>query len=196
MNIDITVAMPCGRIGADVLDSTEQDLFGYDSLEEEDTWWELTPEQRTHFEALKHMNSYLREEYHAIHELLWKSNQVILYSEMPKRYVPVLFLKSFTYISVCTNIFCFILLRSYEPDYPPNACRIHGSLNVNKVAGNFHITTGKSLNVPRGHIHISAFMTDRDYNFTHRINRFSFGGPSPGIVHPLEGDEKIADYSK
>lgn len=39
-------------------------------------------------------------------------------------------------------------------------------------------------------------MTDRDYNFTHRINRFSFGGPSPGIVHPLEGDEKIADNSK
>jgi len=50
--------------------------------------------------------------------------------------------------------------------------------------------------VPHGHIHISAFMTDRDYNFTHRINKFSFGGPSPGIVHPLEGDEKIADNSK
>lgn len=79
--------MPCGRIGADVLDSTNQNMLSYDSLEEEDTWWELTPEQRAHFEALKHMNSYLREEYHAIHELLWKSNQVILYSEMPMRYV-------------------------------------------------------------------------------------------------------------
>lgn len=69
-------------------------------------------------------------------------------------------------------------------------------MNVNKVAGNFHITAGKSLSLPRGHIHISAFMTDQDYNFTHRINRFSFGGPSPGIVHPLEGDEKVADNSK
>ena len=39
-------------------------------------------------------------------------------------------------------------------------------------------------------------MTDKHYNFTHRINKFSFGGPSPGIVHPLEGDEKIADNSK
>lgn len=47
-----------------------------------------------------------------------------------------------------------------------------------------------------GHIHILTFMTDKDYNFTHRINRFSFGGPSPGIIHPLEGDEKIADNSK
>lgn len=87
INIDITVAMPCGRIGADVLDSTNQNMISYDSLEEDDTWWELTSEQRAHFEALKHMNSYLREEYHAIHELLWKSNQITLYSEMPVRYV-------------------------------------------------------------------------------------------------------------
>lgn len=78
--------MPCSRIGADVLDSTNQNMIGHQALEEEDTWWELTQEQRSHFEALKHMNSYLREEYHAIHELLWKSNQVTLYSEMPKRY--------------------------------------------------------------------------------------------------------------
>jgi len=89
INIDVTVAMPCGRIGADILDSTNQHMIDFDSLTEEDTWWELTQEQRTHFEALKHMNSYLREEYHAIHELLWKSNQVTLYSEMPKRYVRI-----------------------------------------------------------------------------------------------------------
>ncbi|KAI4501515.1 hypothetical protein M0802_003392 [Mischocyttarus mexicanus] len=167
INIDITVAMPCGRIGADILDSTNQNLVGFDTLEEEDTWWELSPEQRSHFEALKHMNSYLREEYHAIHELLWKSNQITLRSEMPE--------------------------RTHEPSYTPDACRIHGSINANKVAGNFHITAGKSLPLPRDHIHISAFMTSKDYNFTHRINKFSFGGPSPGIVHPLEGDEKIAD---
>lgn len=82
--------MPCGRIGADVLDSTNQHMIDFDSLKEEDTWWELTSEQRIHFDALKHMNSYLREEYHAIHELLWKSNQVTLYSEMPKRYVQII----------------------------------------------------------------------------------------------------------
>lgn len=90
INIDITVAMPCGRIGADILDSTSQNLIGYDTLEEEDTWWELSLEQRSHFEALKHMNSYLREEYHAIHELLWKSNQITLQSEMPKRFTYLL----------------------------------------------------------------------------------------------------------
>jgi outer membrane protease len=103
INIDITVAMPCGRIGADVLDSTNQNMIDYDSLTEEDTWWELTSEQRAHFEALKHMNSYLREEYHAIHELLWKSNQVTLYNEMPKRYGDP---------STCNSLQCFLLKLS------------------------------------------------------------------------------------
>jgi len=169
LNIDITVAMPCSRIGADILDATNQNLREFEPLTEEDTWWELTSNQRSHFDALKHMNSYLREEYHAVHELLWKSHQVTFFSEMPE--------------------------RSVKPDHAPNACRIHGSLSVNKVAGNFHITAGKSLSLPSGHVHLSAFMTYRDYNFTHRIHRFSFGEPSPGIIHPLDGDEKIAEDS-
>jgi len=114
----------------------------------------------------------------------------------PTEFVLFYLLKIKDILEFVTTYNHFISFRSSEPDYPPNACRVHGSLNVNKVAGNFHITAGKSLSVPHGHIHISAFMTDRDYNFTHRINRFSFGGPSPGIVHPLEGDEKIADNSK
>lgn len=83
----MTIAMPCGQIGADVLDSTNQNLMTLDTLHEEDTWWELSPDQRAHFEALKHMNAYFREEYHAIHELLWKANQFAFFSnDMPKRY--------------------------------------------------------------------------------------------------------------
>lgn len=113
INIDITVAMPCGRIGADVLDSTNQNMLSYDSLEEEDTWWELTSEQRAHFEALKHMNSYLREEYHAIHELLWKSNQITLYSEMPVRYVKQATAYNYAIllqiVDIYTNILFFII---------------------------------------------------------------------------------------
>lgn len=77
--------MPCSQLGADILDATNQNLLGFEPLIEEDTWWELSSNQRTHFDALKHMNSYLREEYHAIHEVLWKSNKVAFMSEMPKR---------------------------------------------------------------------------------------------------------------
>lgn len=66
---------------------------------------------------------------------------------------------------------------------------------MNKVAGNFHITGGKSLHFPQGHVHISALFDETTQNFTHRINRFSFGDATAGIVHPLEGDEKILHES-
>lgn len=85
-----------------------------------------------------------------------------------------------------------------EPTYakPFDACRLYGQLTLNKVSGNFHVTAGKSLILPRGHIHINTFFQDDNYNFTHRINRLSFGDQSPGVLHPLEGDEKIANDSK
>ncbi|XP_045462210.1 endoplasmic reticulum-Golgi intermediate compartment protein 2 isoform X2 [Harmonia axyridis] len=167
INIDITVAMPCSNVGADILDSTNQNVFRFGSLQEEDTWFELAPNQRIHFDNKKYMNSYLREEYHAVKDLLWKSSYYTLVNSLPP--------------------------RSIVPDRPYDACRIYGNLEINKVSGNFHITAGKSLSLPRGHIHISAFMSDRDYNFSHRIDRFSFGDSSPGIIHPLEGDEMIAN---
>lgn len=47
-----------------------------------------------------------------------------------------------------------------------------------------------------GHVHISGFMSEADSNFTHRIHRLSFGDDSPGIIHPMEGDEKITANCK
>ncbi|KRT84312.1 hypothetical protein AMK59_1746 [Oryctes borbonicus] len=169
INVDMTVAMPCSNVGADILDSTNQNAFKFGSLEEEDTWFELASNQRRQFESERHFNSYLREEYHSVKDILWRNRYIHISQELPP--------------------------RSEIPNRPHDACRIHGSLILNKVSGNFHITAGKSLSLPRGHIHISAFMSDKDYNFTHRINRFSFGDPSPGIVHPLEGDETIASQN-
>ena len=37
----------------------------------------------------------------------------------------------------------FISRDGPNPDYPPDACRVHGSVELNKVAGNFHIIAGK-----------------------------------------------------
>ncbi|XP_056631411.1 endoplasmic reticulum-Golgi intermediate compartment protein 2 [Diorhabda sublineata] len=170
INIDITVAMPCHFLGADILDSTNQNTFKFGALDQEDTWFELAPNQQIHFDNKKHFNSYLREEYHAVKDLLWRSRFSTHFGELPP--------------------------RNDAPDRPHDACRIYGNLILNKVAGNFHITAGKSLPLSRGHVHMNAFMSDRDYNFSHRINKFSFGDPSPGIVHPLEGDEVIGTYGR
>ncbi|XP_058066464.1 endoplasmic reticulum-Golgi intermediate compartment protein 2 [Anopheles bellator] len=166
VHIDLTVAMPCKSIGADILDSTNQNVFSFGMLQEEDTWFELCPSQRVHFDYMQHHNSYLRNEYHSIAEILYKSDHAVVYS-MPE--------------------------RAIIPTRPHDACRISGDLTLNKVAGNFHITVGKTIHFSSGHFHLSSIFANTPTNFSHRINRFSFGDHTAGIIHPLEGDEKIFD---
>lgn len=166
INVDITIAMPCRHVGADVLDMTGDQIMTFGELEMEETWFELDKYQREHFEGVQRVNSYLREQFHSVHDLLWRSGYTNIFGNMPSRRV--------------------------IPERSKDGCRVHGSLGINKVAGNFHITAGKTLPLPRGHAHLAVFMEDTDYNFTHRIDKFSFGDPAPGIIHPLEGDELIA----
>lgn len=66
IHVDLTVATPCRSIGADILDSTNQNVFSFGVLEEDDTWWDLCPSQRNYFEYIQHLNGYLREEYHSL----------------------------------------------------------------------------------------------------------------------------------
>lgn len=48
--------------------------------------FELDRLQRHHFEAIRTFNEYLREEYHSIQDLLWKTGNTALYGEIPERY--------------------------------------------------------------------------------------------------------------
>lgn len=40
-------------------------------------------------------------------------------------------------------------------------------------------------------VHIYA----SDYNFTHRIDHFSFGDVSGGVINPLDGEEQVTTHS-
>jgi hypothetical protein len=73
-------------IGADVLDSTGQSVVSFGHLTEENTWFELSPRQRNHFEAAQRLNSILRDKPHGIQQLLWKSGYQNLFGEMPSRF--------------------------------------------------------------------------------------------------------------
>uniref|UniRef100_A0A2C9L3M1 Endoplasmic reticulum vesicle transporter C-terminal domain-containing protein n=1 Tax=Biomphalaria glabrata TaxID=6526 RepID=A0A2C9L3M1_BIOGL len=171
LNIDITVAMKCHHVGADVLDQTGQDVYSFGMLNEESVHWELSDNQRDYQHFVQQVNDYLSGEYHAIQEVLWRSGNPAFKGGMPKRKGP-------------------------DPPGPPDACRIHGSLEVNKVAGNFHITAGKSVPViPRGHAHLAMMMDSKDYNFSHRIDHFSFGNPVNGIIFPLDGSEITTSFN-
>ncbi|KAG1347610.1 endoplasmic reticulum-Golgi intermediate compartment protein 3 [Cocos nucifera] len=66
-------------------------------------------------------------------------------------------------------------------------CNIHGFLDVNKVAGNFHFMPGKSFHHSKIHVHdLLAFQTE-SYDISHKINKLSFGKEFPGVINPLDG---------
>lgn len=85
------------------------------------------------------------------------------------------------------------------------ACRLYGSLNVNKVASNLHITSdghGYASNQHTSHDckwFRSAFQHDQliwqciVLNFTHRIDEFSFGQLYPNLINPLDNSIEISE---
>uniref|UniRef100_UPI0037E971F4 endoplasmic reticulum-Golgi intermediate compartment protein 2-like n=1 Tax=Semicossyphus pulcher TaxID=241346 RepID=UPI0037E971F4 len=166
INIDITVAMRCNHIGADVLDLAETMVFT-DSLTYEPVNFDLTPQQRLWHMTLLHIQDRLRVE-HALQDVLFKAA-----INRPPPDPP----------------------QSEEEKSSLGACRIYGHMYVNKVAGNFHITVGKSIPHPRGHAHLSALISHDSYNFSHRIDHLSFGEAIPGIISPLDGTEKVTPVS-
>ncbi|XP_054896206.1 endoplasmic reticulum-Golgi intermediate compartment protein 2-like [Poeciliopsis prolifica] len=162
INVDITVAMRCQYIGADVLDLAET-MVASDGLKYEPVKFELPPERKLWQMTLLHIQERLRVE-HSLQNVLFKS--------LVKDPAPA-------------------PSQSDDSSSSPSACRIHGHMYVNKVAGNFHITIGKSIPHPRGHAHLAALVSHDSYNFSHRIDHFSFGEEIPGLINPLDGTEKI-----
>jgi len=60
-----------------------------------------------------------------------------------------------------------------------SACRLHGNMMVNKVKGKLEINSmGQSI--------LGLLFNFGATNFTHRIDKFSFGVDLPGLVNPLE----------
>lgn len=163
INVDITVAMRCQYIGADVLDLAET-MVASDGLQYEPVNFELPPQQRIWHMTLLHIQERLRVE-HALQDVIFKA---AIKGAPPAQ------------------------TKSEDSTASLSACRIHGHLYVNKVAGNFHITVGKSIPHPRGHAHLAALVSHDSYNFSHRIDHLSFGEPLPGMISPLDGTEKIA----
>uniref|UniRef100_A0A8C2HAU4 Endoplasmic reticulum-Golgi intermediate compartment protein n=1 Tax=Cyprinus carpio TaxID=7962 RepID=A0A8C2HAU4_CYPCA len=169
INIDITVAMRCQFVGADVLDLAET-MVASDGLQYEPVVFELSPQQRLWHRTLLLIQNRLREE-HSLQDVLFKNVMKGAPTALPP--------------------------REDDPTQPLNACRIHGYLYVNKVAGNFHITVGKAIPHPRGHAHLAALVSHETYNFSHRIDHLSFGEEIPGILNPLDGTEKVsADHNQ
>lgn len=74
-------------------------------------------------------------------------------------------------------------------------CQMYGYLEVNKVAGNFHFSPGKSFQHMNMHVHDLANFAPNAFNVSHKITSLSFGEPYPGMVNPLDNTEKTVEQS-
>ncbi|KAG0570629.1 hypothetical protein M758_6G169600 [Ceratodon purpureus] len=69
-------------------------------------------------------------------------------------------------------------------------CNVYGTLEANKVAGNFHFAPGKSFQQANMHVHDLMAFGKESFNVSHKINEISFGVHFPGVVNPLDKVER------
>lgn len=96
--------------GVDLMDETQQDVFAYGTLQREGTWWEMKRDERENFQRIQHINSFLREEYHSVANILFKD---LIQNKNTKEET--------------------IAHRKPNSEENYDACRLHGSLGINKV---------------------------------------------------------------
>ncbi|EDV99970.1 endoplasmic reticulum-Golgi intermediate compartment protein 2 [Drosophila grimshawi] len=182
MHVDITVAMPCASLsGVDLMDETQQDVFAYGSLQREGVWWQMADADRRHFQSMQMTNHYLREEYHSVANILFKD--ILRERTQPK--------ESEAHSVPAQPAPGPLQQLQQHPQFEAkyDACRLHGTLGINKVAGVLHLVGGAQPVVGMFDDHWMIEFRRMPANFTHRINRLSFGQYSRRIVQPLEGDE-------
>ncbi|OQV20625.1 Endoplasmic reticulum-Golgi intermediate compartment protein 2 [Hypsibius exemplaris] len=168
--IDITVAMPCEAIGADIVDLVNEQVDIDVGLNEEPAYFALSPEDEHNFQMRRQMNAYIAEEYHALHRYLWTTGHRSSWADPAPRKL--------------------VLRGNTRPD----ACRFYGLVHVNKMAGNFHVLAGKALHGADIHAHISFFVSEAESNFSHRIDRLGFGASDYAIINPLDGELKTTKH--
>ncbi|ETI20280.1 hypothetical protein G647_08314 [Cladophialophora carrionii CBS 160.54] len=170
LNLDIVVAMACHDLHVNIQDAAMDRIMASDLLTKEDTNFELWLDPRKLFrlrkmqggmysglhEGDKKRQKAEEEDSHVGHVLgHMRENRQRKFQKSPK------------------------LPRGT----PVDSCRIYGSLEGNKVQGDFHITA-------RGHGYMEfgrqTHLDHNLFNFSHHINELSFGPHYPNLLNPLD----------
>lgn len=68
------------------MDSSSRDILSNQAIDMEDTWFELSPNQKHVYQHISRMYEGIRQDYHAFHADLW--NEIgSLPSKLPDRYI-------------------------------------------------------------------------------------------------------------
>ncbi|KAA8641909.1 hypothetical protein EYZ11_002160 [Aspergillus tanneri] len=165
LNLDIVVNMACQSLHVNIQDAAGDHILAGELLKKEETSWKLWMDKRNHgsggpnaYQTLSHEDTYRlseQEEDTHVHHVLGevRRNPSKKFPKGPK------------------------LRRSDSVD----ACRIYGSLEGNKVQGDFHITA-------RGHGYrdFAPHLDHASFNFSHMITELSFGPHYPTLLNPLD----------
>lgn len=169
ITLDMTVAMPCEYLGADIVDLTGDSISISPHMKMEPALFELSHIQNEIFKAKR--------------ALLDKFSKSRSLNDFP----------------VIENLHTLGLPQNAmteDPNIKKMSCRIHGEIEVKKVAGNFHITIGRTIAHPMGHAHLDMNIPKGVTNFSHRIDRLAFGPPVPGAINPLDSSIKLTDDAR
>ena len=167
LTVDLTIAMQCKYLGADIMDLAGESRQLNDIFTMEDASFELTELQMSFLRAKQR----LQQEYNHAKSL----GDLTIVEGMGELKMPSAQETS--------------LREALERD----SCRVHGSIEVKKVSGNFHVTTGRSVPHPHGHAHLNVFVPKDAVNYSHRIDHLSFGPAIPGMLNPLDAVYKVAE---
>ncbi|KAF9884496.1 hypothetical protein FE257_001683 [Aspergillus nanangensis] len=170
LNLDIVVEMPCESLDINIQDASGDRVLAGQLLKRDPTSWAVWMEKRN-YESYSGAHEYQTlskedagrleaqdEDAHVRHVLGEVRRSSRKFPKGPK------------------------LRRRDKID----SCRIYGSLEGNKVQGDFHITA-------RGHGYrdMAAHLDHRTFNFSHMISELSFGPHYPTLLNPL--DKTIAN---
>lgn len=161
LTLDMTIAMPCNYLGADVVDLAGDSTAIVPHMKMEPAIFEMSDSQSDLFKAKR--------------ALLDRFSESRSLNDFP----------------VIENLNSIPNVIMEDPNLKKTSCRIHGEMGVKKVAGNFHITMGRTVAHPQGHAHLDIMVPKDMVNFSHRIDRLSFGPPVPGGINPLDSSMKL-----
>ena len=161
ITLDVTVAMACQYLGVDLLDHAGESKQLNEVMKMERVSFQLSELQASVLRAKQR----LQEHYN--------------------------YAKAVGDLTVIEGIRDIKMPQGGEGGGDGQACRIHGSFPVKKVAGNFHITTGRSVPHPHGHAHMTLNVPPNAVNYSHRIDQLAFGPPVPGVLNPLDSAHKL-----
>ena len=164
ITMDITVAMSCNHLGADLIDHAGDSKQLNDVIKMDSVSFELSDLQMSVLKAKQRLQ---------------------------QRYNDAKAVGDLTVIEGIKDIHVKMLQTKDSSTGESNACRLHGSFKVKKLAGNFHITTGRSIPHPQGHAHLNVYVPKDAVNYSHRIDQLAFGPPIQGILNPLDAAYQI-----